>query len=60
MAGIRFGTDGWRAIIAEAFTFENVRLCAQGPALTVNDRAYVRADQLNLDEVFDLPEASAS
>lgn len=35
-------------------------LCAQGPALTVNDRAYVRADELNLDEVFDLPEASAS
>ena len=35
-------------------------LCAQGPALTVNDRAYVRADKLNLDEIFDLPEASAS
>ena len=35
-------------------------LCAQGPALTVNDRAYVRGDQLNLDEVFDLPEAPAS
>ena len=27
---IRFGTDGWRAIIAEDFTFENVRLCTQG------------------------------
>ena len=26
---IQFGTDGWRAIIAEDFTFENVRLCAQ-------------------------------
>ena len=35
-------------------------LCAQGPALTVNDRAYVRADKLDLDEIFDLPEASAS
>jgi len=23
--GIRFGTDGWRAVIAEEFTFENVR-----------------------------------
>jgi len=22
---IKFGTDGWRAIIAEDFTFENVR-----------------------------------
>ena len=29
---IRFGTDGWRAIIAEEFTFRNVRLCAQGTA----------------------------
>ncbi|MBM3943982.1 MAG: phosphoglucomutase/phosphomannomutase family protein [SAR202 cluster bacterium] len=29
---IKFGTDGWRAIIAEEFTFDNVRLCAQGTA----------------------------
>lgn len=27
---IKFGTDGWRAIIAEDFTFDNVRLCTQG------------------------------
>jgi len=29
MAKIKFGTDGWRAIIAEDYTFENVRICAQ-------------------------------
>ncbi len=29
---IEFGTDGWRAIIAEEFTFENVRYCAQAVA----------------------------
>ncbi len=29
---IRFGTDGWRAIIAEDFTFANVARCAQGLA----------------------------
>ena len=29
---IKFGTDGWRAIIAQDFTFDNVRLCAQGIA----------------------------
>ena len=29
---IRFGTDGWRAIIAEDYTFDNVRACAQGIA----------------------------
>ena len=27
---IRFGTDGWRAVIAQDFTFDNVRICAQG------------------------------
>ena len=35
---IKFGTDGWRAIIAADFTFDNVRACAAivlflGPAL---------------------------
>ncbi len=29
---ITFGTDGWRAVIAEDYTFDNVRLCAQGVA----------------------------
>jgi phosphomannomutase len=29
---IKFGTDGWRAIIAEDFTFDNVRACAQATA----------------------------
>ena len=27
---IKFGTDGWRGIIADDFTFENVRYCAPG------------------------------
>ena len=31
-AQIKFGTDGWRAIIARDFTFANVRACAQGVA----------------------------
>ncbi|HEX4998996.1 MAG TPA: phosphoglucomutase/phosphomannomutase family protein [Terriglobia bacterium] len=26
---IRFGTSGWRAIVADEFTFSNVRLCAE-------------------------------
>ena len=29
---IRFGTDGWRAVIARDFTFENVARCAEGLA----------------------------
>jgi phosphomannomutase len=27
---IQFGTDGWRGVIAEDYTFANVRRCAQG------------------------------
>ena len=29
---IKFGTDGWRGVIADDFTFANVRFCAQGVA----------------------------
>jgi alpha-D-glucose phosphate-specific phosphoglucomutase len=29
---IHFGTDGWRGVIAEDYTFDNVRRCAQGYA----------------------------
>ncbi len=34
---IRFGTDGWRAVIAEDFTFENLRLISQSVAHFVLD-----------------------
>ena len=27
---IKFGTDGWRSAIADGYTFENLRRCAQG------------------------------
>ncbi len=36
-ARIKFGTDGWRALIAGEFTFANVRLCTQGVALYLED-----------------------
>ncbi|MCC6236535.1 MAG: phosphoglucomutase/phosphomannomutase family protein [Dehalococcoidia bacterium] len=29
MTDIKFGTDGWRALIAEEFTFDNVRIVSQ-------------------------------
>ena len=35
MTDIRFGTDGWRGIIADDFTFANVRLVAQAIARRV-------------------------
>ncbi|MDS1029651.1 phosphoglucomutase/phosphomannomutase family protein [Bacillota bacterium LX-D] len=34
---IKFGTDGWRAIIAEDFTFANVEIVAQSIANYVNE-----------------------
>lgn len=37
-ADIKFGTDGWRAIIADDFTFTNVARCAQGLAGYLKDR----------------------
>jgi len=38
MATIKFGTSGWREIIARDFTFDNVRLAAQGIADYLNSR----------------------
>ena len=35
---IKFGTDGWRAKIAEDYTFDNVRRCAQGFARYLADK----------------------
>jgi alpha-D-glucose phosphate-specific phosphoglucomutase len=35
MTDIKFGTDGWRGLIADDFTFENVRLVAGGIAAYV-------------------------
>ncbi len=35
---IVFGTDGWRARVADEYTYENVRRCADGVARYVADR----------------------
>jgi alpha-D-glucose phosphate-specific phosphoglucomutase len=35
---IKFGTDGWRGIIAQDFTFDNVRYCAQSVAEHFRDK----------------------
>jgi phosphomannomutase len=35
---ITFGTDGWRGVIAEDYTFDNVRRCAQGFASYLLDK----------------------
>jgi phosphomannomutase len=40
MSKIKFGTDGWRAVIAEDYTFDNVSRCAQGFALYLLDKGF--------------------
>lgn len=35
---IKFGTDGWRAIIADDYTFENVRRVSEGTAQYMRDK----------------------
>lgn len=35
---ISFGTDGWRAVIADTFTFSNLRLVAQAVADTIKEQ----------------------
>ena len=45
---IEFGTDGWRAVISEDFTFENVRKVAQAIA----DEARLRHQTEGLDSVL--------
>jgi len=61
MGAIKFGTDGWRAVIAEDFTFANLDRVAQAtadywrthPVDGVNgDRAIVGYDRRFLSEEF--------
>ncbi len=36
MQNIKFGTDGWRALMSDSFTFENVERVAQAFADLMN------------------------
>lgn len=41
MYKIKFGTDGWRAVIAEDYTFDNLRRCAQGFSHYLLEQGYL-------------------
>ncbi len=47
MGGIKFGTDGWRAVISEDFTFDNVKILAQAMA------EHIKEDRSPASEVKD-------
>ncbi|OGW85406.1 MAG: hypothetical protein A2987_00595 [Omnitrophica bacterium RIFCSPLOWO2_01_FULL_45_10] len=54
MAGIKFGTDGWRAVISEDFTFENVKRVAQAIADYVkSERPILKERQFKLAVGYD-------
>ncbi len=40
MLEIKFGTDGWRGVIAEDYTFDNVRRCSQGFSSYLVEKGY--------------------
>ncbi|NQT91024.1 MAG: hypothetical protein HQ558_07205, partial [Candidatus Omnitrophica bacterium] len=46
MGEIKFGTSGWRAIISDEFTFENVRLVTQAIADYINSRRHNKRPQV--------------
>lgn len=51
---IIFGTDGWRGVIADDYTFENVRRCAQGMAqYLINTRQAARGLVVGYDTRFE-------
>ncbi|MBU1087494.1 MAG: phosphoglucomutase/phosphomannomutase family protein [Candidatus Omnitrophica bacterium] len=52
LAKIRFGTSGWRAIIAEDFTFENVRLVSQAMADYLKDHKQSKKVLIGYDTRF--------
>ena len=57
---IRFGTDGWRALIAREYTFENVRICAAAVAAYLKDEGLGgRGAVVGYDTRFGSPEFAA-
>lgn len=42
-SAIKFGTDGWRAAIAEEYTFDNVRIVTQAVADYLHEAGLARA-----------------
>ena len=57
---IRFGTDGWRALIARDYTFANVRVCAAAAAAHLKEQGAAERDVvIGYDTRFGSPEFAA-
>ena len=44
---IHFGTDGWRAVISDTFTFHNLRMVTQAIADAVNSSSWQNGSPIN-------------
>jgi phosphomannomutase len=49
---IKFGTDGWRGVIAEDFTFDNLRMAAQAVADYLEDKGESKQVAVGYDRRF--------
>ncbi|HLA99369.1 MAG TPA: phosphoglucomutase/phosphomannomutase family protein [Anaerolineales bacterium] len=47
---IHFGTDGWRAVISDTFTFHNLRMVTQAISDAVNAADWNNGDNFNLNQ----------
>lgn len=57
---IRFGTDGWRALIARDYTFANVRVCAAAAVAHLKEQGVAeRGVVIGYDTRFGSPEFAA-
>ena len=51
---IHFGTDGWRAVIADTFTFENLKILSQAFAIWVrNDAPKINGEKVRIAVGYD-------
>ncbi len=48
---IHFGTDGWRAVISDSFTFDNLRMVAQAIADAVASEYWNKSDDTDSNKV---------
>ena len=48
----KFGTDGWRAVVAEDYTYDNVKLCARALGLTLLEEGEAKRVTVGYDTRF--------
>ena len=59
---INFGTDGWRAVISDTFTFDNLRIVSQAVADAIQSGTWLKLSKVkkvkNPNRIIILPTTS--